>query len=318
MEIKSLRRNNKMKYLSFISLFALVLSGPTVQLKDSDLAIPQEMIDEINRVQDSWIASSKWVGNMTIAEAKHKASTISKPRPFPAKEIGALSDYLSIPASFDARTKWPNCIHPIRNDDLCDAGWAFGATETLSDRFCIASNGKINIVLSPLYLIVCDISYDDRCSFGSPDSVWNFMKNYGVPTESCLPYNVLDTDEMCPNSCWLGNDFQFYKAATVNSFNGTAAIQAEILANGPVEVIFTMYQDLLSYKGGIYKHTTGDSLGTTCVKVVGWGNQSGTNYWIAANSWGTRWGLQGYFWIAFGEGGIGKQAVAGTPYIKGL
>jgi len=306
-----------MKYLSFILSFVLALSGPAIQLKDSDLAVPQEMIDEINRIQNSWIASSEWVGNMTIAEAKRKGSVKPGPREFLVKSMGSLSDYLSIPTSFDSRTKWPNCIHPILDDELCNAGWAFAASETLSDRFCIVTNGKTNVVLSPQYLILCDISYDDRCSFGSADSVWNFMKTYGIPTAKCLPFHILNTDEVCPNSCSFGDEFYFYKAASVNSFNGTAAIQAEILANGPVEATLDLYQDFLSYKGGIYKHAIGVPFGYTSVKLIGWGNQNGSNYWIAANSWGTRWGLQGYFYIAFGQCGIDKQAVAGAPYIQG-
>ncbi|CAG9313973.1 unnamed protein product [Blepharisma stoltei] len=74
-----------------------------------------------------------------------------------------------------------------------------------------------------------------------------------------------------------------------------------------------VYQDFLTYKGGIYKHTTGNLVGYTSVKVIGWGNQNGTNYWIAANAWGTSWGLQGYFWIAFGQCNFDVEAIAGKP-----
>jgi len=83
------------------------------------------------------------------------------------------------------------------------------------------------------------------------------------------------------------------------------------MANGPVEVSFTVYQDFMSYTGGIYKHTTGAQLGGHAVMAVGWGNSNGTNYWICANSWTTGWGIQGFFWIAFGQCGIDNGAVAG-------
>ncbi|CAG9313982.1 unnamed protein product [Blepharisma stoltei] len=66
-------------------------------------------------------------------------------------------------------------------------------------------------------------------------------------------------------------------------------MQAAILAGGPIEVTFQVYQDFMTYSGGIYKHTTGNFLGNHCVKVVGWGTQNGTNYWVVANSWKLPW-----------------------------
>lgn len=54
-----------------------------------------------------------------------------------------------LPVSFDARTAWPGCVHPILDQGHCGSCWAFAATESLSDRFCIASEGQINVTLSP-------------------------------------------------------------------------------------------------------------------------------------------------------------------------
>jgi len=65
----------------------------------------------------------------------------------------------AIPASFDSRTQWPNGqIHPIRNQEQCGSCWAFGATESLSDRQAIASNNSVNVILSPQDLVSCERS----------------------------------------------------------------------------------------------------------------------------------------------------------------
>ncbi len=76
-----------------------------------------------------------------------------------------------------------------------------------------------------------------------------------------------------------------------------------------METGFTVYEDFMSYKGGVYHHVTGKQLGGHAVKIVGWGE----NFWIVANSWGTSWGEQGFFNIQFGDSGIDSAVYACKP-----
>ncbi|RCN30391.1 hypothetical protein ANCCAN_23839 [Ancylostoma caninum] len=71
---------------------------------------------------------------------------------------------IDIPETFDAREAWPDCqsIKNIRDQSSCGEDlilhfspkhsalltgscWAFGAVEAMSDRICIASNGKTQV-----------------------------------------------------------------------------------------------------------------------------------------------------------------------------
>ena len=92
-----------------------------------------------------------------------------------------------------------------------------------------------------------------------------------------------------------------------------SALQKEIMTNGPIEVAFQVYQDFMSYTSGVYQHTSGQLLGGHAVKMLGWGEDNGTPYWIIANSWGESWGQEGFFWILRGqdECGIESNGVAG-------
>jgi cathepsin B len=73
-----------------------------------------------------------------------------------------------------------------------------------------------------------------------------------------------------------------------------------LVTKGPVTAAFTVYEDFVNYKSGVYKHVTGSALGGHAVKIIGYG----VDHWIVVNSWNETWGDEGTFKIAFGECGI--------------
>ena len=69
----------------------------------------------------------------------------------------------------------------------------------------------------------------------------------------------------------------------------------EIYNNGPVQVIFKVYEDFFMYNHGIYsRHPKAKVLNVQdpyhSVKLLGWGTENNIDYWICANSWGEGWG----------------------------
>ena len=63
------------------------------------------------------------------------------------------------PASHDGRTAWPHCapiIGHVRNQGPCGDCWAFGGTQMMQDRFCIATgNNASSQLLSTEDVIAC-------------------------------------------------------------------------------------------------------------------------------------------------------------------
>jgi cathepsin B len=226
-----------------------------------------------------------------------------------------------LPEEFDSRKQWPDCIHPIRDQLQCGSCWAFSASEVLSDRFCIASEGKINVVLSPQDMVSCDIQ-DSGCDGGYMERSWLYIRDTGIVTDDCLPYTSGDGCSVkCPftptsGQCKKGK-FLKYKAEYIYPHNSISSAKDSLFKYGPIEAGFDVYEDFMSYSGGIYKRTSDNLLGAHAVKVVGWGKDTdGTEYWIVANSWNNTWGENGFFRIAFGQCNFENDFYSGIPLIS--
>jgi cathepsin B len=209
---------------------------------------------------------------------------------------------------------------PVRDQGQCGSCWAFAASEVLSDRFCIASNGAVDVILSPQDLVSCDRN-DLGCNGGYLDRSWNYLVNTGVVSDSCYPYTsgsgVTGTCRLSGGNCVDGSTpATKYHAASSRTYSSVEEIKTDIFTNGPVETGFLVYQDFMSYKGGIYRKSSNYLLGGHAVKVVGWGldQASNTEYWVVANSWGTKWGENGHFRIAIGNCcNFEAQMISGLP-----
>jgi len=92
-----------------------------------------------------------------------------------------------------------------------------------------------------------------------------------------------------------------------------------------METRFDVYGDFMSYKSGVYIRTALLRQGGHAIKIVGWGDENGINYWICANSWGPAWGESGYFRIindkdpkANWKTGIAETTIACQPDLTRL
>ncbi|XP_016559261.1 cathepsin B-like protease 2 isoform X1 [Capsicum annuum] len=242
-----------------------------------------------------------------------------------------------LPEEFDARKAWPQCstIGRILDQGHCGSCWAFGAVESLSDRFCIHYNLSVSLSVNDV-LACCGFLCGNGCDGGYPIAAWRYFRRRGVVTVECDPY--FDNEgcshpgcepayptprchRRCVKENLLWRKSKHYSVNAYRISRDPYSIMAEIYENGPVEVSFTVYQDFAHYKSGVYKHITGKSMGGHAVKLIGWGtSEQGEDYWLIANSWNRGWGDDGYFKIRRGtnECGIEHDVVAGLPSARNL
>uniref|UniRef100_A0AAA9S3F8 Cathepsin B n=1 Tax=Bos taurus TaxID=9913 RepID=A0AAA9S3F8_BOVIN len=111
------------------------------------------------------------------------------------------------------------------------------------------------------------------CNGGFPSGAWNFWTKKGLVSGGLYNSHV---------GC------SSYSVA-----NNEKEIMAEIYKNGPVEGAFSVYSDFLLYKSGVYQHVSGEIMGGHAIRILGWGVENGTPYWLVGNSWNTDWGDNG-------------------------
>jgi len=282
---------------------------------------------------------TKWVSGENAVFAGKSRKEISsllgwKPKAQKTLEVRQIDVPESLPTNFDSSKNWPNCvtIGSIQDQARCGSCWAFGAVESISDRFCIASKASVNFFLSFQDMVSC--GPDDGCEGGDAGDAYQYAQSYGLVTAKCYPYTVptcppaqepcmdfVDTPS-CTQQCVDNEQWQSSKHFLSDAYgvsSNETQIRAEMFQNGPVEVCFDVYEDFLSYKSGVYSQQSNDYLGGHCVKCIGWGvDESGTPYWLCNNSWTTTWGDNGQFKILRGsdECGIEDDVVAGTPNIN--
>eukprot|EP01017_Pseudomicrothorax_dubius_P033183 TRINITY_DN4418_c0_g2_i1.p1 TRINITY_DN4418_c0_g2~~TRINITY_DN4418_c0_g2_i1.p1 ORF type:complete len:338 (-),score=58.81 TRINITY_DN4418_c0_g2_i1:77-1090(-) len=304
---------------AFACFFALCAANrEDLTLKD---ALKAEL--SLKGMPSTWsmdIEGSKFA-NYTIRKLRDTLASIEQPEDrgvdYIMDEASKMnSDLLqmAIPTDFDGRTVWPDCVQPIRSQGRCGSGYAFGATGSVEDRFCFQSEGKIKIRLSPQDLIDCDWD-DSGCKAGWPSNAWYWIRDFGVPTEECYPYE--GTAYGCRGTCADGSKMAVWKVKTVRGYNTLDDVKLDIMTKGPLETTFRVYTDFYAYTSGIYIPQSVQLVGFHSVKVIGWGVSNGTSYWLAQNSFGEDWGENGYFRIKAGtcEFDLMVRFVGGDPLL---
>lgn len=335
--------------LLLLALFGVAWAGPR-SIKDYDLfqdPFSREMIDFINKESGAKWKAGENFQNMRpqdrVAYAKRMCGTfLNEKSPLPVKTVEVLKD---LPENFDARVQWPNCptIKEIRDQGACGSCWAFGMVESASDRICIQSGGKVNAHLSAEDLTTCCHTCGNGCNGGFVGAAWEYWERDGLVTggqyntkQGCQPYKVKSCDHhvvgklkpcegdgptpRCEKKCEAGYNVSYsddkHYAKSSYSVRGVTKIMTEIMTNGPVEGAFSVYKDFLTYKSGVYEHKTGSFLGGHAIRILGWGVEDGTDYWLVANSWNPDWGDNGFFKIKRGSDECGIESNIGAGMAK--
>ncbi|XP_076888222.1 vanillin synthase-like [Bidens hawaiensis] len=200
-------------------------------------------------------------------------------------------------------------VSPVKTQGSCGACWTFSTTGALEAAYAQAYGKPVN--LSEQQLLDCAGDYNNfGCKGGLPSQAYEYiMYNGGLDTEEAYPY-IGEDDRDC--------EYSQEKAAVqvVNVVNITEGSEDELKhAVGvvrPVSVAFQVVPPFGLYSGGVFTSDVchnGSMDVNHAVVAVGYGVENGVPYWLMKNSWGTKWGLNGYFKMEMGKNMCGMSQI---------
>ena len=158
------------------------------------------------------------------------------------------------------------------------------------------------------------------CDGGDPGTVYEWAYNNGMVHSSCEQYTAYNLqDRMCEDidicrdcswpppaegedglsGCTAVTPAHRYYVNEYYYVTGADQMKAELYAHGPISCGIDATDDFDAYSGGIYSESKRLPLINHEISVIGYGvdADSGVEYWIGRNSWGSYWGEYGFFRI---------------------
>ncbi|XP_010544099.1 PREDICTED: low-temperature-induced cysteine proteinase [Tarenaya hassleriana] len=216
----------------------------------------------------------------------------------------------NLPDEVDWRAK--GAVTNVKDQGSCGACWSFSATGAMEGINQIVTGSLVS--LSEQELIDCDRSYNTGCNGGLMDYAYQFVANNGgMDTEEDYPFQ--ERDGTC-NKQKLKR-----RVVTIDSYTDVPSNDEKALmkavATQPVSVgICGSERAFQLYSSGIFTGPCSTSL-DHAVLIVGYGSKNNVDYWIVKNSWGKRWGMDGYIYMqrntGNSEGLCGINMLASYP-----
>lgn len=205
-------------------------------------------------------------------------------------------------------------VSPVRDQGQCGGCWAFSAMGGIEGQWAAAGNALVP--LSPQQLIDCDM-VDDGCFGGTIDHALKFLlQSRGGAAVSWEAYPFTRHDSQYPprGNC---TDSGEIVGATISDWKfvgikDESQMAAWVLQHGPLSVAVDASGAWKHYTGGIMTDCAclGPCSLTHSVLIVGYGPDSGTDYWLLKNSYGPSWGESGFVRM---QRGSNLCLVANTP-----
>jgi len=271
-----------------------------------------EEVQKINSKNLTWVAGTNAYSDLTWDEFKDYFNIAPQDCSATAKS-GRSLPHSTIPDTIDWRDK--GMVTPVKNQGSCGSCWTFSTTGAVESAWAIAGNTLTN--LAEQQLVDCAGGFNNHgCNGGLPSQAFQYLMWAGGQ-EATADYRYTAKDGRCQFAA------SKIAASIKDEFNITQGDESDTglpgaIVKGPVSICYQVVSDFRNYKSGVYQSTNcknGPHDVNHAVLAVGYGTESGLPYYMVKNSWGTSFGLQGYFKIIRGKNMCGLATCSSFPIV---
>lgn len=178
----------------------------------------------------------------------------------------------------------------MKDQSSCGSCWAFSAVGALESAYAL--KGNTLTTFSEQQLVDCSWGFgNEGCNGGWMDQAFNYLKGKDIcKTDDFKAYNARDNNACDESKCTSG--IRVVGISGVPAGNADALDAA--LSHGPVSVAVDA-SNWSQYRGGVFSNCASNL--NHGVLLVG----ATADFWIIKNSWGSRWGENGFMNIKRGD-----------------
>lgn len=140
----------------------------------------------------------------------------------------------------------------------------------------------------------------------------DLVVDQGAATLATMPYS--DSDYLSQPSSEAFEEASMFKAASWRRVNDTSQIKAALVNRKPVVGGIKVYSSFYNLYGedSVYNTTSGDYVGGHAITIVGYDDDRFDGAFRVINSWSTKWGDEGYFWMPYD---FAAQGILSEAYV---
>lgn len=303
--------------LSTVPVFLALLTSSVSFGKELD-----EVRAAIQTRKAKWTADETSISRLPDHEKRLRLGLMRQAEVGGEPLLSAEPPVSGLPGGVDWRKN--GFVTAVRDQGNCGSCWAFATTGALEsyalirDRLSWTDDNRAEEVL-----LSCSTA--GSCNGGYISTASNYIRNTGLPPESYFPYTASSSDDSCSNALadWTDSTHKITSWSYVNTTTVSVdAIKNALFTYGPLVTTMDVYYDFFTYKSGAYEYVSGAYQGGHAILIVGYQDDPSVNgggYFVVKNSWGTGWGEDGYFNIAYSQTGssvyFGEWTIAYYPAV---